>query len=99
MIVVLIIGVLVSIAIPVYTSASASAQANSCQANQRTIEDAVAIYVSQNPGGATSTPGQLMNSGGSGVVRHTDPGLDKVGAVLSSGPHELPLGHVRQRDR
>jgi type IV pilus assembly protein PilA len=65
MIVVLIIGILVSIAIPVYTDASRAAQANSCQANQRTVGDAVAIYVSQNAGGASSTPGQLI-SGGSG---------------------------------
>ena len=65
MIIVLIIGILVSIAIPVYSEATYGAQAKSCQANQRTIDDAVAIYVSDSVGGSTSTAGQLV-SGGSG---------------------------------
>ena len=41
MVVVLIIGILVAIAIPVFLNASANAQAKTCQANQRTINGAV----------------------------------------------------------
>ena len=41
MVVVLIIGVLVSIAIPVFVDSSANAQAKTCQANQRTLNGAV----------------------------------------------------------
>jgi prepilin-type N-terminal cleavage/methylation domain-containing protein len=52
MVVVLIIGILVAIAIPVFNSAKANAQLKSCFANQRTIEGAVQTYVA---GSATST--------------------------------------------
>lgn len=44
MVVVLIIGILVAIAVPVFLNASASAQLKSCQANQRTIEGAISTY-------------------------------------------------------
>lgn len=46
MVVVLIIGVLVSIAVPVYAGAAMDARAKSCQANQRSIAGAVDLYVS-----------------------------------------------------
>ena len=42
MVVVLIIGILVAIAIPVFNAAKANAQKSTCFANQRTIEGAVA---------------------------------------------------------
>lgn len=41
MIVVVIIGVLIAIAVPIYNSSTASAEANACKANQRTIEAAI----------------------------------------------------------
>jgi type IV pilus assembly protein PilA len=41
MVVVLIIGILVAIAVPVFLNASANAKLKSCQANQRTIEGAI----------------------------------------------------------
>ena len=44
MVVVLIIGILVAIAIPVFNSARANAARRSCFANQRTIEGAVQTY-------------------------------------------------------
>ena len=44
MVVVLIIGILVAIAIPVFNTARASAWERSCQANQRTIEGACQTY-------------------------------------------------------
>jgi len=48
MVVVLIIGILVAIAIPVFTSAKANAMRKTCFANQRTIEGACQTYSSQN---------------------------------------------------
>jgi prepilin-type N-terminal cleavage/methylation domain-containing protein len=44
MVVVLIIGILVSIAIPVFTSAKANAATKSCFANQRTVEGAAHTF-------------------------------------------------------
>ncbi|PKQ19911.1 MAG: general secretion pathway protein GspG [Actinobacteria bacterium HGW-Actinobacteria-6] len=44
MVVVLIIGVLVSIAIPMFNSASSTASLRTCQSNQRTIEGACQTY-------------------------------------------------------
>ncbi|MBS3957652.1 MAG: prepilin-type N-terminal cleavage/methylation domain-containing protein [Clostridiales bacterium] len=41
MVVILIIGILVAIAIPVFNAARATAQERTCHANQRTIEGAV----------------------------------------------------------
>lgn len=49
MVVVLIIGILVAIAIPVFNAASDSAKLKTCQANQRTIEGAVQQYLASNP--------------------------------------------------
>jgi len=47
MVVVLIIGVLLAIAIPVFNAAKASAQRKTCFANQRTLEGAAQTYLAQ----------------------------------------------------
>lgn len=47
MVVVVIIGVLVAIAIPVYSGVQATARKNACWANQRTIDGAVAIAITE----------------------------------------------------
>ena len=44
MVVVLIIGILVAIAIPVFNSARQNAQKRSCYANQRTLDGAAHSY-------------------------------------------------------
>ena len=44
MVVVLIIGILVAIAIPVFNAASRAARLRTCHANQRTIEGAIRQY-------------------------------------------------------
>ncbi len=44
MVVVLIIGILVAIAVPVFLNASETAKLKSCQANQRIIEGAIQTY-------------------------------------------------------
>ena len=49
MVVVLIIGILVAIAIPVFNAASASARLRTCQANQRTIEGGVQQFLAASP--------------------------------------------------
>jgi type IV pilus assembly protein PilA len=49
MVVVLIIGILVAVAIPVFNSASASARKRACQANLRTLDGAVEQWASANP--------------------------------------------------
>ena len=49
MVVVLIIGILVAIAIPVFNAASASARLSTCKANQRTIEGSVQQYLAADP--------------------------------------------------
>lgn len=49
MVVVLIIGILVAVAIPVFNSASESARRRTCHANQRTIEGAAQQYVAADP--------------------------------------------------
>jgi len=51
MVVVLIIGILVAIAVPVFLNATATAETKSCQANQRTISGAVTTY-----GASVGTP-------------------------------------------
>jgi type II secretion system protein G len=47
MVVVLIIGILVAIAIPVFNSAKRNAQVKACFANQRTIDGALNSYQAQ----------------------------------------------------
>ena len=44
MVVVLIIGILVAIAVPIFNAAKGSAQQRTCFANQRTLEGAVQSY-------------------------------------------------------
>jgi len=50
MVVVVIIGVLVAIAVPVYNSVTERAEKSACQANQRIIDSAVMQYQVENDG-------------------------------------------------
>lgn len=59
MVVVLIIGILVAIAIPVFNAAKANAQKKSCFANQRTIEGAAQTYAADNDGNLPGTVAAL----------------------------------------
>ncbi|TDB38931.1 MAG: type II secretion system protein [Actinobacteria bacterium] len=61
MVVVLIIGILVAIAIPVFNAASDSARLRTCQSNQRTIEGAVQQYLAADPDNAWAA--DLVDSG------------------------------------
>jgi prepilin-type N-terminal cleavage/methylation domain-containing protein len=49
MVVVLIIGILVAIAIPVFNAASKAARQRTCHSNQRTIEGAVQQWLAADP--------------------------------------------------
>ena len=57
MVVVLIIGILVAIAVPVFLNASAAAKLKSCQANQRIIEGAIQTFNSSITGTETAIAG------------------------------------------
>jgi type IV pilus assembly protein PilA len=61
MVVVLIIGILVAIAIPVFNAAKANAQKKSCFASQRTIEGAAQTFAADDAGGVpASSVAQLV---------------------------------------
>lgn len=62
MVVVLIIGILVAIAIPVFASAKSAAQRRSCQANQRIADGAARIYQAQY-GELPATMNDMLNLG------------------------------------
>ncbi len=55
MVVVLIIGILVAIAIPVFNAAKANAQKKSCFANQRMIEGAAQTFAADSATGSLPT--------------------------------------------
>jgi prepilin-type N-terminal cleavage/methylation domain-containing protein len=59
MVVVLIIGILIALAIPVFNAARATAEANTCMANQRTIAGAVQIYQASTSGSASLDAGVI----------------------------------------
>lgn len=66
MVVVLIIGILVAVAIPVFNNASESARRRTCHANQRTIEGAVQQRVAADPVNntlANTTVANLVSGG------------------------------------
>lgn len=49
MVVVLIIGILVAVAVPVFNSAKASAQKRACQSNQKALETAYTTWFADDP--------------------------------------------------
>jgi prepilin-type N-terminal cleavage/methylation domain-containing protein len=58
MVVLVIIGILVAIAVPIYNKTQAAAEKRACQANLRILEGAVAQYQLENDG---DLPGELGN--------------------------------------
>jgi len=60
MVVVLIIGILVAIAIPVFNAAKSNAQKKSCWANQRTLEGSAQQYAADNNGTIPATVAALI---------------------------------------
>ena len=78
MVVVLIIGILVSIAIPVYNGARARAQRNACYSNQRLLEGAAYTWVAQDSGDLADLAGDV------------DAGHELVSTMLFQGPPRCP---------
>lgn len=68
MVVVLIIGILVAIAIPVFNAASRSARQRTCHSNQRIIEGAVQQYVAADPGNTPADVAGVLQDSGSLLV-------------------------------
>ena len=64
MVVVLIIGILVAIAVPVFLNASSNAKLKACQANQRTIEGAIQTFNSSLTAGQTQITAAGIVTGG-----------------------------------
>lgn len=84
MVVVLIIGILVAIAIPVFNTASEAARLRTCQSNQRTIEGAVQQYLASSAN-ATWSAGvindtNILTSGTSPYIK-TAPKCPSAGAT------------------
>ena len=65
MVVVLIIGILVAVAIPVFNVARARSQTRACQANQRTLEGAARTWLADAVGNDLAT---LNGTNGSAVL-------------------------------
>jgi len=68
MVVVLIIGVLVTIDVPVYTMSRLEAESRACQTNQRTIYSSIELARISDVSFASASAGQFT-SGGSGWYR------------------------------
>jgi prepilin-type N-terminal cleavage/methylation domain-containing protein len=78
MVVVLIIGVLLAIAIPVYNVAVDKSQLRTCYANQRIIDGAVQQWAANNDGDITTLAGVITG------------GHDLVGTNIFSSPPRCP---------
>ena len=59
MIVILIIGILVGIAVPVFLAAKGNAQAKTCKANMKTVQTQSNVYAASNDGTYPTAIGQL----------------------------------------
>ena len=68
MVVVLIIGILVAIAIPVFNAASASARLRTCQSNQRMIEGAIQQYVAASPDNTVAQCDGVLGTAATGAT-------------------------------
>jgi prepilin-type N-terminal cleavage/methylation domain-containing protein len=80
MLVVLIIGILVAIAIPTFTTAQGNAKARTCKANQRTIEGVIQVWRATNKANnPTAFANQLVNIG-------TTAGTALIGPYLKAVP-------------
>jgi type IV pilus assembly protein PilA len=89
MVVVLIIGILVSIAVPVFLNAADNARVRSCQANQRIIEGAISVQqMTETP--LPTAPGSVHSAADGGwgqlLLGGFNPSLREI-------PH-CPLGNT-----
>jgi len=91
MVVVLIIGILVAIAIPVFNAASASARKSACQANLRTLDGATEQWVAANP--ANNKTGIDTIAAAQAVLATADPGDGTSGIYVKdwAGSSDCPV--------
>jgi prepilin-type N-terminal cleavage/methylation domain-containing protein len=82
MVVVLIIGILVAIAVPVFLNASANAKLKSCQANQRTIEGAIQTFNASLTSGQTA----ITKSGEVSGTPTPDYPSQLIGTAIKAAP-------------
>ncbi len=80
MVVVLIIGILVAIAIPVFNSASASARKSACQNNLRVLDGAVQQWVAANE--ANTVTGMDTLAAAQGAISTAGNGDGKTGIYV-----------------
>lgn len=81
MVVVVIIGILVAIAVPVYNNVTAKANQSAVEANLRTIDGAIMMYQAANDGVAPTGDTQLVPN----YLQAWPTGPDKVTYSIVSG--------------
>jgi len=100
MVVVLIIGILVAIAIPVFNAASASARKSACQANLRTLDGATEQWAAADPDNDKTTLDTLAGAQaalGSYVkdwANSTACPTDDAAYTVADGAFTCPNGHT-----
>jgi type IV pilus assembly protein PilA len=109
MVVVLIIGILVAIAVPVFLNAQSNAQAKSCQANQRTYVGALATFnanqgtnltiVDGLMGSSASKTDVLFGTGTTAVIRTVPTCPSKLGAAGHLGEYWVLADGTVQNDQ
>jgi prepilin-type N-terminal cleavage/methylation domain-containing protein len=98
MVVVLIIGILVAIAIPVFNAAQDTAKERACFSNQRVIEGAVQQYLAANPNASvsdTDLQGAVTGAplvGPNAFIKET-PMCNSVDYHLATGTTNCPEAH------
>lgn len=95
MVVVLIIGILVAIAIPVFNAAQGSARKGACQNNLRVLDGAVQQWLSANPDNAAELPFADLADAAT-YLNTADPGDGTSGLYVKdwAGSTECPDGNV-----
>jgi prepilin-type N-terminal cleavage/methylation domain-containing protein len=97
MVVVLIIGILVAIAIPVFNAAQGTAKSRACFSNQRVIEGAVQQYLANAPTLNASNLNGLVVEGGTGAGALVGPSAfikETPLCGLNNGQYNLTNGNT-----
>lgn len=95
LVVVVIIGVLVAIAVPLYNAQAAKAELNACLANQRIIDGAIVQYQMDNnnafPGALNDLVGEYIQD----TPTCPDSGTYTLPTATSTGKHTTCNKHTR----
>ena len=99
MVVVLIIGILVAVAIPLFNAPSAVARRRACQANMRTLDGAIEQWRAADPGNDPDSVDTLVDAQAAvgGYVKEwaTASACPAGGAyIVNDGVFTCPNGHV-----